>query len=108
MKTVSTFLALLVGFSPIALFMCLFLWLRRSAEKHEPKRDGSALEFFVAPGMQILLTLVLVALVAFTVLVLAVLIHQSEGWYGVFIPLSILGAILLAKPRAVVLVDCSA
>jgi hypothetical protein len=45
----------------------------------------------------------LLALGAFIVLVLAVSVNKGEGWYGVFIPLTVLGAILLAKPRPVVL-----
>ena len=102
MKLVPTFLGLLVGSSPIVLFMCLFLWLRRSAKKYQPREDGSELEFFVAPGMRILLGLVLIALVAFTALALAVSVRQGEGWYGIFIPLSVLAALLLAKPRPVV------
>ncbi len=103
MKVVSTFLGLLVGSSPIILFMCLFSWLRRSAKKCQPRQAGAELEFFVAPGMRILLGLVLVGLVAFTVLVLAVSVHQGGGWYGIFIPLSVLAALLIAKPRSVVL-----
>jgi hypothetical protein len=103
MNVVSTFLGLLVGFSPIVLFMCLFGWLRRSATKHQPRQDGATLEFFLAPGMRILIGGVVTALVAFTLLVLGVSAHQGGGWYGVFIPLAVLGTILLAKPRPVVL-----
>jgi hypothetical protein len=53
--------------------------------------------------MRLLLGLVLFLLTAFTVLVLIVALSQSGAWYAVFIPLSVLAAILLAKPRPVAL-----
>ena len=103
MKIVLQLLGLLLGFSPIILFMCLFSYLRRSAKKNEPRQDASKLEFFVAPGMKILLRVVLVALAAFSVLVLVASRSAGGGLFAVFIPLSVLVAILLTKPRTVVL-----
>jgi hypothetical protein len=103
MKVLGTLLALLVGFSPLAFFMLLFNWLRRSAMTNHPRQEGSALEFFVAPGMRILLRLVIFLLVAFMILFLATfLLKGGDGWYAVFIPAAVLLAILLAIPRAVV------
>jgi hypothetical protein len=97
----------LLGASPIILLagLAIFFWLiKRSAKRAEPRADGSALEFFLAPGMAFLLSLVLLLLGAFVVLVLAVSLSRGgEGWYGVFIPLAVLVAIILAKPRAVLL-----
>lgn len=103
MKVIPQFLGLLISVSPIILFACLFWFLRRSAKKQQPRQDGSALEFFLAPGMRILLGLVVALLAAFTLLILAVTSSKGEGWYAVFIPLSVLVAIFLVKPRAVVL-----
>jgi len=96
-------LGVLVGFSPIIFFMCLFSWLRRSARKQEPRQEGSATEFPVASGMRFLFGLVVVLLAAFSVLVLAVTVARGEGLYAVLIPLVVLLAILLARPRPVVL-----
>ena len=96
-------LGLLVGFSPIVFFMCLFSWLRRSARKQEPRQEGSATEFPVASGMRFLFSLVAVLLAAFSVLVLAVALARGEGIYAVLIPLVVVLAILLARPRPVVL-----
>jgi hypothetical protein len=103
MKLLGTLLALLIGCSPIILFMLLFNWLRRSAKKLHPRQDGSALEFFVSPGMGILLRLVVFLLLAFTILVLVVSLSRgSDGWYGAFVPLAVLVAIFLATPRVIV------
>jgi hypothetical protein len=96
-------LGLLVGFSPIVFFMCLFSWLRRSARKQEPRQEGSATEFPVASGMRFLFGLVVVLLAAFSVLVLMVALAHGDGVYAVLIPLVVLSAILLAKPMPVVL-----
>ena len=101
MNLLTTLFALLVGFSPLIFFSLLFNWLRRSAKKHQPHEHASALEFFPEPGIRILIASVEVALVAFAILVLAVSVHQGGGWFAVFIPLSVLVAILFAKPRTV-------
>jgi hypothetical protein len=101
MKILGEFFALLVGFLPIILFMLLFNWLRRSAKKLHPRPDGSSLEFFVAPGMRILLRLVLFLLAAFTILVLVAIRSEGGSFYAILIPLSVLVAILLAMPRTV-------
>jgi hypothetical protein len=96
------FLALPLGFSPIIAFMLLFNWLRRSAKRLLPRQEGSALEFFVAPGMRILLCFVIVSLIAFTGLVLVTSLRRNgDGWYAVFFPSAVLLAMLLAMPRPV-------
>lgn len=96
-------LGLLVGFSPIVLFMCLFSWIRRSAKKQEPRQDGSALEFFVDPGMRFLLGLVMVLLASFSALVAVTAISRGEGLYAVLIPLGVLVAMFSTKPTPVIL-----
>jgi len=53
--------------------------------------------------MRFLFGLVVVLLAAFSVLVLAVTVARGEGLYAVLIPLVVLLAILLARPRPVVL-----
>lgn len=104
MKALTTILAIVVGYSPIFLFMLLFNRLRRSAKRIHPRQDGGALEFFVAPGMRILIRSVLFSLIAFTALYFATsLFRGGEGWYAIFIPLTVLLAILLAIPRTVTL-----
>lgn len=94
-------LGLLIGFSPIIVFMCLFSWIRRSANKQEPVLAGSALEFSMGRRIQFVLRAVLGLLIAFTILVVAVAISKGEGLYGVLIPLSVLVAMLSAQPMPV-------
>ena len=101
MNIVLGFLGLLVGLSPIIFFMCLFSWLRRTAQKHPPRQDGSTLEFFVAPRMQFLIRSVLVALCAFSLLTLVWSWSAGDSPLAVLIPLAVLLAILLTKPRPV-------
>ena len=97
------FLGILLLVSPVILAISFFL-IRRSAFKREPQQEGSTLIFCPAPGIRFLLWLVSTLLIAFSLLVLAVTLSRGgEGWYGVFIPLIVLVAIFLAKPRAVVL-----
>jgi hypothetical protein len=96
------FLGILLLISPVGLAVSFYL-IKRSARKQEPRQEGSALEFIPAPGMRLLLGLVLLLLTAFTVLVLVVAFFNGEGWYAVFIPLSFLVAILIANPRPVAL-----
>lgn len=104
MKAVETVLALLVGLSPLVLFTLLFKWLRHSAKRLHPRQEGEVLEFFVAPGMRILIRIVLFALAAFTAsLLVASLLKGGDGWYAAFIPLTVLLAIVLATPRTVTL-----
>jgi hypothetical protein len=100
------FLFLLLAASPIILLVWLAIFfkrLERSSIKQKPRQEGSAVEFFLVPRMRILIGLALVALTAFTFLVVAESIHHGGGWYVVLIPLSVVAAILLAKPRAVLL-----
>jgi hypothetical protein len=96
-------LGLLIGFSPIIFFMLLFSWIRRSASKQEPVVTGSALEFSLGRRIQFLVRAVLGLLVAFTVLVVVMAISKGEGLYGALIPLSVLVAMLLARPMPVIL-----
>ena len=51
--------------------------------------------------MLVLIEIVVVLLVAFTGLVLFETVRKGEGLYAALIPLSVLSAILLAKPRPV-------
>jgi hypothetical protein len=82
--------------------MLLFTWLRRSAKKLSPREEGTALEFFMAPRMRILLGFVIVSLIAFSILIFVTsLSGGGDGWYAVFIPLIVLVAILLAMPKTV-------
>jgi len=96
------FLGILLLVSPVALAISFFL-IKRSGRKQEPRQEGAALEFAPAPGMQFLLGLVVIFLIAFTILVLAMALTTGEGWYAALIPLAVLVAILLAKPRPVTL-----
>jgi hypothetical protein len=106
MKLLATLFGLLVGCSPIVFFMLLFNWLRRSAKKLSPKHEGTSVEFYVSPGMRMLLWLTVSLLIGFMVLVLgASLSRGGDGWYGVLIPLAVLLAILLAMPRTIVADD---
>jgi len=93
----------LVGLIAVAALPMLFFLIKRSAHMHEPEEDSTALRFRIAPGMRFLIQMVVIALSAFTVLVFVIGLIQGESWYGVFIPLAVLLAILLATPRAVVL-----
>jgi len=103
MKGLYTLLAIVAGYSPILFFMLLFNWLRRSAKKLRPKDLGSSIEFFVSPRTRILIQIVLLLLASFSVLVLLTSIARGgDGRYSVFIPLSVLVAILLAMPRKVI------
>jgi hypothetical protein len=102
MRVFNTLLGLLVGSSPILFFMLLFNWLRRSAKKLTPSHEGTSITFYVSPAMRILLWIVLFLLIAFIVLVFVTSLSRGgDGWYGVFIPLAVLLAILLAMPRRV-------
>jgi uncharacterized Tic20 family protein len=104
MKDIAVLLgALLLRFLFVAPFMLLFWWLRRSARKHKPKEENGVLEFTLAPGMRILISIVVVALLGFSALAWVASLSQGGVWYVVLIPLSVLAAILLAWPRTVVL-----
>lgn len=104
MKGLTTILAIIVGYSPLFLLMVLFNRLRRSAKRAHPREEGASLEFFMAPGMRILIRIVLLSLIVFAALFLAAsLFRGGDGWYAAFIPLTVLVAILLATPRAVTL-----
>jgi hypothetical protein len=105
MKTLLPVLGLLLVLSPLFLLDGLLRLLRRSAKEHQPRQEGYALVFFIAPGMQILLRSVMVALILFTILILIALRSEGGNWVAVLIPLSVLAAIQLAKPRPVTVDD---
>ena len=103
MKGFYTVLAIVVGYLPILFFLLLFKWFRRSARKLKPRQLGSSVEFFVSPRMHILIQITLLLLVLFSLLVLSTSLRRGgDGWYGLFIPLTVLVAILLAMPRKVI------
>jgi len=83
-------------------FLLLFWWLRRSAKKLRPKEGASTVEFFLAPRMRILIGIVCGLLVAFTVLALVEISRNGGNLYASLIPLSVLAAIILATPHAVI------
>jgi len=85
----------------VAPFALLFWWLRRSAKRLRPRENGSAAEFFLAPRMRILIGVVVTLLVAFTILALEEIVRKGGSLYAALIPLSVLFAIILAEPRAV-------
>lgn len=102
MKDIALLLgALLLPSLFVAPFMLLLWWLRRSAQKHQPKEENGVLEFTLAPGMRILISIVIIALLAFTGLVWVASLSSGGSWYVVLIPLSVLAAILLATPRTI-------
>lgn len=103
MKSLLSFLILLLAVSPIVLFVCLFTLLRRSAKNRLPRQEGASLVFFVAPPARFLVTSALVALVLFTILVLVSSRFDEGSFVVVLIPMSLLVAIFLAKPRPVTL-----
>jgi hypothetical protein len=95
------FVAVFVRFLFVSPFMLLFWWVRRSARKLHPRENGVSVEFSLAPRMLALVEIVIVSLVAFTALTLWETIRKREGLYAALIPISVLVAILLAKPRTV-------
>ena len=102
MKDIAALLvAILLRILVVAPFMLLFWWLRRSARESRPREEGGALVFPLNSRMRILIEIVILALVAFTVLVLVEAIRRGEGFYAVLIPLAVLAAILLAEPKLV-------
>ncbi len=94
-------LVILACFLPYVLFAFLFWWLRRSARRHGPKQQGSALEFSLVSGMRFLLGTVLILLAAFTITILIVAVSQEEGRYAALIPLAVLLALLSVTPQTV-------
>jgi hypothetical protein len=101
-KTIAlVFGAVLLRFLFVSPFMLLFWWIHRSAKRLHPRENGSSIEFSLAPRMRVLIEIVIVLLVAFTALVVLETIRSGEGFYAVLIPLSVLIAIFLAKPRSV-------
>ena len=105
MKNLLPVLGLFLALSPLFLLDGLLRLLRRSAKKRQPRQEGSALVFFISPGVQILLRSVMVALTLFTILILIALWSEGGNWVAVLIPLSVLAAIQLAKPRPVTVDD---
>ena len=93
--------AVLLRFLFVSPFMLLFWWIRRSAKKARPREDGTTIEFSLAPRMLVLIEIVIVSLAAFTALTVWEAVRKGEGLYAPLIPLSVLAAILLAKPSTV-------
>jgi uncharacterized Tic20 family protein len=93
--------ALLLRALFVAPFALLFWWLRKSAKKLQPREEVAAVEFFLSPRMRILIGIVLGLLVAFTVLTLVETVGKGGSLYAALIPLSVLAAIILATPHAV-------
>jgi hypothetical protein len=93
--------AVLVRFLFVSPFMLLFWWIRRSTRRLHPRESGTSVEFCLAPRMLVLVEIVIVSLVAFIGLTVVEMVRKGEGWYAALIPLSVLAAILLAKPRTV-------
>lgn len=85
----------------VAPFALLFWWLRKSAKKLQPREEVSAVEFFLSPRMRILIGIVIGLLVAFTILILREIVRKGGSLYAALIPLSVLAAIILATPHAV-------
>ena len=98
---VAVLVAILLRILVVAPFMLLFWWLRRSARNSQPREEGGTLVFALNPRMHVLIEIVILALVAFTGLVLLETIRNGEGAYAVLIPLVVLAAILLAEPKPV-------
>jgi len=102
MKAIAViFGAVLLRFLFVSPFMLLFWWIRRSTKRLRPHENSTSIEFSLAPRMLVLIEVVIVLLVAFTALVLFETIRNGEGFYAALIPLSVLIAILLAKPGPV-------
>lgn len=102
MKGIALFFgAVLLRFLFVSPFMLLFWWIRRSTKKLRPRENNTSIEFSLAPRMLVLIEIVIVLLVAFTMLVAFETIQKGEVFYAPLIPLSVLIAILLAKPRPV-------
>jgi hypothetical protein len=102
MKTIALiFGAVLLRFLFFSPLMLLFWWIRRSARKLHPRENGTSIEFSLAPRMLVLIEIVIVSLVAFTALTVFETVREREGQYAALIPLSVLAAILFAKPRTV-------
>jgi hypothetical protein len=81
-------LSVLLGLSPVILLVWLavfFSRLQASSNKQDPRQDGGALEFFLAPGMRILLSLVQFALLAFSV-ALVVFAPAESSLYASTLP----------------------
>jgi hypothetical protein len=93
-------LAFLLRALMVVPFMLLFWWLRRSARNSRPREEAGLLVFPLNRRMHILIEIVVLALVAFSVLVL-VQVRDSGGFYAALIPLAVLAAILLAEPKPV-------
>jgi hypothetical protein len=85
----------------VAPFALLFWWLRRSTKTLPPREQASAVEFFLAPRMRILIGIVVGLLVAFTILILVEIARKGGTLYASLIPLCVLAAIILATPHSV-------
>src|SRR5574340_1119511 len=76
--------------------------IKRSAMKRQPREQGGSLEFFVVPGMRLLIKIVLTLLVGFSILIAGAVHIRDGSFYALLIPLSILLLIVLVKPVPVI------
>ena len=94
-------LGIVLLLSPIVL-AALFWRSRRAARRQTPREDGATIEFFVTSGMRLMVTLVLTALLAFTILIAGAVRVDNGSVYALLIPLTVFVLILLVRPVPVV------
>jgi predicted small integral membrane protein len=95
----------LIPLTGFVILPLLFFLIKRAAGGYGSQQDGSVLRFDIALGMRALISLVIIALISFSVLVLVLAPKHGGGWYAVFVPLAVLLAILLCTPGTVLLDD---
>jgi hypothetical protein len=95
-------LGILLLLSPIVLVV-LFWKSKHDAKTQPPREDGTTVEFFVTSSMRLLVTLVLGALLAFTILVGSAGRIEDGSIYALSIPLTVFALILLVRPVPVVI-----
>lgn len=90
-------LGIVLLLSPI--FLAILFWRsRQSAKTLAPREDGASVEFFATSSMRIVVTLVLAALLAFTILLADAVRKENGSVYVLFIPLTVFVLILLLRP----------
>jgi len=95
-------LGIVLLLSPIVLVV-LFWMSRHAAKTQTPREDGATVEFFVTSSMRLLVTLVLGALLAFTILIGFAVRKEDGSVYALLIPLTVFVLILLLRPVPVVI-----
>jgi hypothetical protein len=94
---ISQLLGIILLLAPIVL-AALFWHSRRAARRQTTREDGATIEFFVTSGMRLMVTLVLTALFAFTILLLGTVRRNDGRVYALLIPLTVFVVILLLRP----------